>query len=123
MNTMLGPRRAVDLPVPPPRKALTCDTVKQDCDRPELGCYMAPPAVCALSGGVQLDKPCDATFACAPGLDCVAGKTNPSAFVCKPYCDPNDATSPSACAKLCNPNYLTFQDSGGKVVAGLCLPP
>jgi hypothetical protein len=83
---------------------------------------MAPPAVCALSGGVKVDQACDATFACAPGLDCVSGKSTPNNYVCKPYCDPNDATSASACAKICSPNYLTFKDDSGAVVAGLCLP-
>jgi hypothetical protein len=122
MSTELGPRRVLGAMPPPPRKALTCDTVKQDCNRPELGCYMAPPAVCALSGGAQLDAACDATFACAPGLDCVSGQSNPKAYVCKPYCDPNDSTSASACATLCATNYLTFKDTSGAVVAGLCLP-
>jgi hypothetical protein len=122
MNTALGPRRSIGSSPPAPRKALTCDTVKQDCSRAELGCYMSPPAVCALAGKVALGATCDAIFACAPGLDCVSGASNPKNFVCEPYCDPNDAASPSACTKLCPVNHLTFEDAGGKVVAGLCQP-
>lgn len=38
MNTELGARRAVGNAPPPPRKPPTCDIVKQDCERPELGC-------------------------------------------------------------------------------------
>lgn len=122
MDTTLHARRAAGTAVPTPRKPLTCDTIAQDCSRPELGCYMAPPAVCALSGGVAAGKPCDAVFACAPGLDCVSGPSSPTTYVCKPYCDPNDGSSASACAKLCPVNHLTFKDAGGTVVAGLFQP-
>jgi hypothetical protein len=123
MSTALGPRRSVGSTLPPARKPLKCDPVAQDCPRSELGCYMEPPAVCALSGKVALDQPCDAVFACTPGTDCVASAANPTKFVCQPYCDPNDATAVKACAKLCRSNQLTFKDTSGAIVGAICLPP
>jgi hypothetical protein len=122
MSTALGVRRAAETKPPPGRKPLTCDPIAQNCSRSELGCYLAPPAVCALSGRVALDKPCDAIFACAPGLDCVSGASSPDRFVCKPYCSLSDAASSSACAKLCPTKHLTFKDANGIVLGGLCLP-
>ena len=91
LDTALGLRRASSEPVAAVRERFICDTVRQNCGRPELGCYWGPPTLCALSKGVKLDQPCDEQFACAPGLDCVRGATNPDAHVCKPYCDAKGA--------------------------------
>jgi hypothetical protein len=122
MTTALGARRRAATKPPPPRAALTCDVLRQDCTRAELGCYVEPPAVCALSGGVAEGKPCDAVFACAPGLDCVSGPSMPNSYVCEPYCDPNDASAASACMNRCPGSFLLFKDSGGGVLGGLCQP-
>lgn len=123
LETRLGARRTSETPPPPPRAALTCDALSQDCPRAELGCYVHPPAFCALSGGIKLDQPCDATFACAPGLDCVAGASTPTTFVCKPYCDPITTTAANACQKLCPNNHYTFKGEAGESLGGLCTPP
>jgi hypothetical protein len=122
MDTTLGPRRTPAAPPPAARGALTCDVLAQDCPRAELGCYLGGAPLCALSRHVALDQPCDSTYACAPGLDCVSGKAQPSQYVCKPYCSVGDAASPKACQKLCAGSYLTIK-SGDKELGALCLPP
>ena len=123
LETRLGARRTVAEAVPAPRAPLTCSALTQNCPRPELGCYVYPPAFCALSGGIKLDQPCNAAFACAPGLDCVAGASTPTSYVCKPYCDPINTTAANACQKLCPSTYLTFKDTAGASLGGLCTPP
>jgi hypothetical protein len=122
MDTLLGSRRPTSTPAPAPRERFACDVLAQDCGRPELACYLSPPSLCALSGGVGLDQPCDAVYACGPGLDCVASSADPTAYVCKPYCDLNDITSPRACQTLCANNYLTFLGTTNELLGALCLP-
>ena len=122
LDTSLQSRRNKSDPAPAPRERAACDVLAQDCGRPELGCYLWPPAFCALSGGVKVDQPCNALFACAKGLDCVASAANPNAYRCRPYCDPTNASAPSACAKHCNANFLTLESSTGQVLGALCLP-
>jgi len=123
LTTLLGARRSSESALPAPRAPLTCNTLAQDCPRPELGCYLWPPAFCALSGGIEKDQPCSASFACAPGLDCVAGASAPASYVCKPYCDPSNAAAAAACQTLCPNSYLTMKDTAGVVLGGLCTPP
>jgi hypothetical protein len=122
LDTELGARRDTEAPAPAPRELFECDVVAQDCPRDELGCYLRSPTFCALSGGVELDQPCDAPFACAPGLDCVASNANPTAFVCKPYCDPTSTTSADSCEILCPGRYEEYQTTAGVVLGGLCFP-
>jgi hypothetical protein len=121
LDTLLGRRRDKADPAPPPRQRFECDVLTQDCGRPELGCHYYPPAFCALTAGVELGQPCDAAFECAPGLDCVANASD-QAFVCMPYCDPNDASSPLACATICGGDRLTISYQSGAIVAAVCLP-
>jgi hypothetical protein len=122
LSTLLGARRDTMTPAPAARELFECDVLAQDCARPELGCYLWPPSFCALTGGVAMDLPCDAAFACAPGLDCVASNANPTAFVCKPYCDPTNTTSVDSCQLLCPGNFAEYRTTAGDVLGGLCFP-
>jgi hypothetical protein len=122
LDTELGSRRNTATPPPPVRELFECDVLAQDCARPELGCYLWPPSFCALTGNVALDQPCDAAFACAPGLDCVASNANPTAFVCKPYCDPTSTTSADSCQVLCPDTYSEYRTTAGELLGGLCFP-
>jgi hypothetical protein len=121
MDTLLGPRRAASDPVPQERGELSCDVLKQNCPRAELGCYEYSPPLCALSGSVALDHVCDATFACAPGLECMSGASK--TYACEPYCDPSAAASDKACATLCPGNELVLKDKSGRTVSAACKPP
>lgn len=122
LDTELGPRRDVSDPPPAIRDRFVCDPIAQDCGRPELACVLYPPAFCVLSGGVELDQPCDAAYACAPGLDCVSGSDAPDEYFCEPYCDPTTTSSDTACDTLCPGNYLTMRSSEDELLGGLCLP-
>jgi hypothetical protein len=122
LSTALGARRKVGEALPGPRAPLTCDPLAQNCSRPELACYVRPPSVCALTGNLPLNAPCNSEFACAPGLDCVAATATPKDFVCKPYCDPVSTASASACNTLCPGKYETFQDAQGATLGALCFP-
>lgn len=122
MDTKLGDRRAESDKVPDERAELRCDVLKQDCPRAELGCYEYFPAVCALSGKLALGQTCDATFSCAPGLECMTDDTG--SYKCASYCDPSAAQSQSdkACAKLCSGKYIELQDNDGQVMSAICRP-
>jgi hypothetical protein len=87
-----------------------------------VGCHEYFPPLCALSQNVKLDQSCDTSFACAPGLECMAGTSDTSTGTCKPYCDPDDATSDQACDALCPGKNITFQDNEGKTVSAACVP-
>ncbi|HEX7478584.1 MAG TPA: hypothetical protein VF331_12305 [Polyangiales bacterium] len=122
MDTKLGPRRPQGEQVPAERGVFSCDVLRQDCPR-KLGCYQTTvPALCALSRGATMDQPCTSTYSCAPGFDCTAGASNPSAFVCKPYCDSKNDTASNACAKLCPGSFLTLNDASNNVVSAICTP-
>ena len=120
LDTQLGRRRDRSEPAPPARERFACDVLAQDCGRPELACYFWPPAICVLSGGVQLGEPCSATFACAPGLACL-GNVDAGEYFCMPYCDPDDPASSKSCAALCNADHVTIADETGAHSA-VCLP-
>lgn len=122
LDTELGPRRDVSDPPPAIRDRFECNPMGQDCGRPELACVLHPPAFCVLSGGVELDQPCDAAYACAPGLDCVSGSDAPDEYYCEPYCDPTTTSSGTACETLCPGNYLTMRSAEDELLGGLCLP-
>lgn len=121
LDTVLGPRRDAADPPPPERERFECDPVEQDCEQ-GLGCYFHGLPLCAASDGLELDEPCDAEFACAPGLDCVSGTEAPDEYFCQPYCDANDPESPLACDTLCPGNSFSQTDADGVVLASLCLP-
>jgi hypothetical protein len=92
----------------------------QDCPRPELACYGFTPNICAYSAGLDEGESCDALFACAPGFDCFSGPSDPNAYACTPYCDPEDDASPLACATLCPGMQQTFVD-GSTTLGAICL--
>ncbi len=121
LDTMLGLRRDASDPPPPERERFECDPLTQDCDD-GLGCYFHRLPLCAASDGVKLDEPCDAEFACAPGLDCVANSEAPNDYFCKPYCDAGDSSSTLACDTLCPGNYYSETDAGGTLLDSVCLP-
>lgn len=122
MDTRLGPRRAVTNPPPAPREPLKCDVLAQNCPRPELSCYvLADSGYCVLSQGVKHGEPCDSSFSCAPGLDCVASAQAPNDYRCEPYCDIGNAASGSSCSTLCSGDHVTFA-ANGKPTVGLCVP-
>jgi hypothetical protein len=123
LDTELGPRRAIDEPPPPPRERFVCDLIAQDCPRPELACYDFSPHFCALSGAVALDQPCDRPYQCAPGLDCYSGPSDPNAYVCRPYCDPDDDTSSAACQTLCAGSKIVVNDGAGTTLGAICPAP
>lgn len=121
LDTVIGSRRDVADPPPPDRERFVCDPIAQDCDH-GLGCYFHRLPLCAASDGLELDEPCDAEFACAPGLDCVSSAEAPDEYFCEPYCDANDPESPLACDTLCPDNYFSDTDVDGNVLASVCLP-
>jgi len=121
MDTQLGSRRTTSQPVPSARKPLTCDVLAQNCPRPELGCYWFGPSVCALSGGVKEGKVCNATYACAPGLECLAAPAKPNEYRCEPYCDVPDSASDQACDALCPGRHQVVNDNS-QVLGAFCLP-
>jgi hypothetical protein len=121
LDTMLGPRRTEASVVPEPRELFECDVLAQDCPRPELACYDFTPSFCALSAGLAEGHSCDRLFACAAGLDCYAGPSDPDAYLCTPYCDPSDDGSELACATLCPGRQLTFVDGDEQTVGAVCL--
>jgi hypothetical protein len=121
MDTLLGGRRVASDHVPQERGELSCDVLKQNCPRSELGCYEYLPPLCALSGAVARDQACAAPFACAPGLECMSGASN--AYSCEPYCDPSTIASDKACAMLCPGNEFDVQDKTGNTVSAACKPP
>jgi hypothetical protein len=122
LDTRLGPRRDTITVPPAVRERFECNAATQDCGRPELGCHVWPPAFCALNGDVALDQPCDAAFACAPGLDCVASAAAPTVYVCKPYCDPTSTTSANACSALCPGSFTEYVSEAGDSIGALCFP-
>jgi hypothetical protein len=121
METALGSRRGSGNPLPPARAPYTCDALAQDCPS-GLACYLDAPSYCVRTGAARESEPCDAQWACAPGLDCVAGKAAPDEYVCKPYCDPGDDSADQACAKLCPTSTFVLQDRSGAAVGAICLP-
>lgn len=121
LDTVLGSRRDASDPPPPDRERFECDPLAQNCNN-GLGCYFHRVLLCAASDGVELGEPCDAEFACAPGLDCVAGSAAPSDYSCEPYCDATDPESASACDTLCPDNYFSDTDVDGVVLSSVCLP-
>jgi hypothetical protein len=114
MSTTLGPRRDLSTPPPPVRERFACNGVTQDCGRPELACYMAPPSFCGLAGNVGRGQPCTASLDCAKGSDCVSSK-------CQPFCDASSTTSASSCQVLCPSAYGSYKDSSGAVLAYICM--
>jgi hypothetical protein len=120
LDTRLGPRRAVTDPVPPVRVPASCDVYAQDCAA-EKGCYFGARngGVCALSRGRTRDEPCNGSFDCAPGLDCVSSQSG-GASACEPYCNP-DETAPDACATQCS--WFSIRDENDVIVAGVCQAP
>jgi len=122
MATLLGPRRAVADPPPAPREPLKCDAVAQNCPRPELSCYsLVDSGYCALSQGVEPGEPCDSTFSCAPGSDCVAPDNTSTDYRCERYCDVGSTAPAASCSALCAGDHITLTASG-KPIVGLCLP-
>lgn len=121
IDAELGERRKVSDPPPAEREPLACDVLAQDCPRPELSCNEYAPPLCALSGGIAVDQPCNATFACAPGLECMRSASDQSKFFCKPYCDPTGSGARS-CQTLCPGKSVEFQNSDGVTVSAACTP-
>jgi hypothetical protein len=121
LDTVLGSRRDASDPPPPERERFECDPLAQDCDD-GLGCYFHRLPLCAASDGVPLGEPCDAEFACAPGLDCVASSDAPDDYSCEPYCDASNPESPVACDALCPDNYFSETDVNGVLLDSVCLP-
>ncbi len=121
MQTAIGARRPVGAEVPPERERFECDLLAQDCGRPELACYAWPPNICVLHGGVTLDQPCAAIFACAPGLVCVAGQNAPDDYVCKPFCDSTVTSGPDACNTLCPGAFVELMRNG-EPAGAFCVP-
>ena len=121
LDTELGARRAVSQPPPAERAPLECDVLQQNCPRAELSCNEYFPPLCALSGGLGEDQPCDATFACAPGLECMRSASNQSQFSCKPYCDPQ-GNAASSCQALCPGQSVEFKTMDGVTASAACTP-
>jgi hypothetical protein len=121
MDTTLPPRRTESSVVPEPRVRFDCNVLTQDCPRAELACFDFTPSYCALSGGVEEGQSCDRLYQCAAGLDCFSGPSDPDAYVCTPYCDPEDTTSALACTALCPGNELRFVDADDTTVGAVCL--
>ncbi|HEY6722683.1 MAG TPA: hypothetical protein VI197_01595, partial [Polyangiaceae bacterium] len=121
LDTVIGSRRDAADPPPPDRERFVCDPLAQDCEG-GLGCYFHGLPLCAASDGLELDEPCDAEFACAPGLDCVSGAEAPDEYFCEPYCDATDPESPLACDTLCPDNYFSETNVDGVLLDSVCLP-
>ena len=121
LDAKLGERRKVSSPAPAPREPLVCDVLAQDCPRAELSCNEYFPPLCALSGGIAVDQPCNATFACAPGLECMRSASNQNQFFCKPYCDPAGSGARS-CQALCPGKNVQFRTTEGMTVSAACVP-
>jgi hypothetical protein len=121
LDTTLGPRRTQAAPAPELRERFECDVLGQDCPRPELACYGFGPSFCALSGGVTEGQACDQLFACAAGLDCYSGPSDPDTYLCTPYCDPDDDASPLACSALCPGMEQSFLDADQQTLGAICL--
>jgi len=121
LRTTLGARRDDAHPAPPPRPALACDVLAQDCPD-DLGCYVNPPTLCALAGAAKVNEHCVDALGCEPGLGCIGPVGSPDDYVCRPYCDWRDADATKACETLCPGAYLSFADDQNNVVAALCFP-
>lgn len=122
LDTKLGPRRPAADRVPEPRKALTCSVLAQDCPQPQLACYGVSVPICALSAHVAKGTTCDSEYACEAGLDCFATPANPDAFVCLPYCEPDDTSHAKACQTLCSSTFVRLSDSQQKTRGAFCAP-
>lgn len=121
MDTRLGSRRDEEHPAPPTRERFECDVIEQDCGRPELACFLWPPNVCVRHGGIELDQPCDDSFACAPGLLCLSGSSQSTDYVCKPYCDSETTDLPESCTTLCPDSFIDMVD-GDVYLGSVCVP-
>ena len=115
-------RRTAEDALPEPRAQATCDVLAQDCKTDGLTCYLTGPGVCALSRNVPEGGRCDSMYSCAPGLDCVSGKSAPNDYVCMPYCNAVDPAGEGGCGRVCTVNYLLIQDAEGKTEGGICVP-
>lgn len=121
MNTLLGARRKLANPPPPPRTQLTCDPLAQDC-RPELACYPGGSSgMCALAGSLTVNEACTTPYDCQPGLACVS-ISGAEGFRCSTICDHVALTGPQGCTTLCPGGYAIFADEHGIPTRGQCRP-
>ena len=120
LDTRLGSRRSVADPAPPVRVPAGCDIFEQACGAGKA-CYFAARngGFCGLSGDGIRDSPCESSYDCAPGFDCVPN-TAGTAGACEPYCSADD-TAPDACSSLCP--WFILTDENDVEVAGICLAP
>lgn len=109
-------RRTTTQPVPPPTEEFLCDPVAQSCGD-GLGCYHLGRWVCSIPGTLTHGELCGDDL-CARGLDCFTTASDPNAYACATYCDPDDVTSDIACQTLCPDTFFRLTEQG--VVFGIC---
>ena len=124
LDTLLGARRPVTEAPPTIRPPFKCDLIHDDCAPAGAGlsCYLqGQGSFCALPGNATRGQPCTQGPDCIAHNECQRGMASASA-VCEPHCDPNDATSPNACSKLCA-NFVSILNSDNQLLTGQCPAP
>ncbi len=122
LETRIGRKRTSSDPAPLTPIATTCNVLKQDCGRDNVGCYDLDTPTCYESMGKALGAACQYTNDCVPGAGCLPSLTSGNLY-CAAYCDPSSTTSAVACSKLCPDNYTESYSAADFTVNGaFCIP-